>query len=100
MDQVTEALVAGVASLVKAFNPHRFIVGGGVIEGQPELVKKIAQGVYARALKAAAASLQILPAKLKGNAGVIGAAALTIRSFKKEGDDLNRDCFEGVKDAS
>jgi glucokinase len=85
MDQVTEALVAGVASLVNALNPRHFIVGGGVIEGQPELVKKIAQGVYARALKAATASLQILPAKLKGNAGVIGAAALAIRSFKNEG---------------
>lgn len=84
MDQVTEALIAGVVSLVNAFNPHHFIVGGGVIEGQPELVKKIAQGVYARALKAATASLQILPAKLKGNAGVIGAAALAIRSFKNE----------------
>lgn len=85
MSKVTESLIAGVVSLVNAFNPNRFIVGGGVIEGQPEIVEQIGRGVHSRALKTATASLQILPAKLKGDAGVIGAAALTIRLFQNEG---------------
>jgi len=81
IDRAVEALIAGSVSLVHAFNPHHLIFGGGVTEGQPELVERIAQGVYRRALKVAAASLQILPAKLGGDAGVIGAAAFAIRLF-------------------
>ena len=81
IDRVVEALIAGSVSLIHAFNPHHLIFGGGVTEGQPELVERIAQGVYRRALKVAAASLQILPAKLGGDAGVVGAAAFAIRSF-------------------
>jgi glucokinase len=80
VDQVAQALVAGAVSLVNAFNPCRLILGGGVIEGLPELVERVDKGVRQSALTAACSPLQVLPAQLHNDAGVIGAAALAMRS--------------------
>jgi glucokinase len=81
--EVEKALIAGAVSLVNAFNPCRLILGGGVIEGLPELVGRIAQGVRRQALKAATELLQTMPSQLHNDAGVVGAAVLAMRSFKK-----------------
>ena len=80
VNQAAEALVAGITSLVNAFNPCRLILGGGVIEGLPEWIDRIEKGVRQRALAAALASLQVLPAQLHSDAGVVGAAALAMRA--------------------
>jgi glucokinase len=80
VDQVAEALIAGCMGLVNAVNPCRLILGGGVIEGLPELVDRVDHGVRERALTAATAPLKVVAAQLNGDAGVIGAAALAIRS--------------------
>jgi glucokinase len=85
VDGVNEALVAGAVSLANAFNPCRLILGGGVIEGLPELVQRVDRGVRQRALAASSGPLQVMPAQLHGDAGVIGAGALATRSFVKEG---------------
>jgi glucokinase len=76
VDQVAQALIAGAVSLVNAFNPCRLILGGGVIEGLPELVDRVEAGVRPQALAAAAAPLTVVRAQLHNEAGVIGAAAL------------------------
>jgi glucokinase len=88
VEQVAQALIAGAVSIVNAFNPSRLILGGGVIEGLPDLVDQIDQGVRKRALPAATKPLQILRAELGNDAGVVGAAALAIRTFtsKEPGD--------------
>lgn len=70
-----EALAAGVASIVNAFNPCLLILGGGVIEGQPELVDTVKEEVPARALEPPLRSLGIVKAALGPHAGAIGAAA-------------------------
>jgi len=67
--------------LIHAFNPSRLILGGGVIEGVPELVHRVAEGVSQRALAASTQGLEILPSKLKENAGVIGSAMLAIHTL-------------------
>lgn len=77
-----QALIAGMISLVNAFNPCRLILGGGVIDGLPEWVEQVEKGIGERALKAATGSLQVLSAKLGDDAGVIGAAALAMQSFR------------------
>lgn len=73
--EVKDALIAGVASIVNAFNPSRLILGGSVIQYNPMLIEAIKKGVSSRALKAATDHLEIVEAKLKSQAGVIGAAA-------------------------
>jgi glucokinase len=80
VDEVAEALIAGATGLVNAFNPCRLILGGGVMEGMPELLDRIDQGVRQRALAAARDPLQVLPAELHNDAGVVGAAALALRA--------------------
>ncbi len=82
IERAAQALIAGCTSIVNAFNPCRLILGGGVIEGLPQLVGQIDQGMRKRALPAATKSLQILPAKLGSDAGVVGAATLAFQTFK------------------
>jgi glucokinase len=84
VDEVAEALIAGATGLVNAFNPCRLILGGGVMEGLPELLDRIDQGVRQRALAVARDPLQVLPAQLHNDAGVVGAAALAMRSAAEE----------------
>jgi glucokinase len=52
------------------------ILGGGVIEGIPELIQIVKNIVPTMALEAAVEKLQIVKAALGSNAAVIGAAAL------------------------
>lgn len=75
VEEVKVALVAGVTSLVNAFNPSRVIMGGGIMNGNPEFIEIIKVGVAKNALQAALQGLEIVPAALKNDAGVIGAAA-------------------------
>jgi glucokinase len=79
LDQAAQALIAGAISIVNAFNPCRLILGGGVIEGLPEWMDRLDEGVRQRALPAARAPLEVLPAQLRKDAGVVGAAALLLR---------------------
>jgi glucokinase len=83
--ETAEALIAGAVGLINAFNPARLILGGGVIEGLPELIQHIDQGIRVKALRAASENLQVLPAELHNDAGVIGAAALAMRRFGAKG---------------
>ncbi len=82
--EIADALSAGAISLVNAYNPSRLILGGGVVEGMPELVELVEKQVCNRSLAAATSRLTIIPAKLNNDAGVIGAAALAIHSRDKE----------------
>lgn len=81
MDRATEATIAASVGIVNAFNPCRPILGGGVVEGYPKLVEIVQEGVRRRAPGAATERLEVLKAKLGGNAGVVGAAALALSSF-------------------
>jgi glucokinase len=81
VDEVARALIAGTVSLVNAFNPCRLILGGGVMQGLPELIGRVEAGIRRAALNTATEGLEVLPARLKGDAGVVGAATLAIQSF-------------------
>ncbi len=80
MDTAAQALVAGCVSLVNAFNPCRLILGGGVIEGMPGLVDRIKEGLNKFALMTAISRLEVLPAQLRNDAGVIGIAVYALRT--------------------
>jgi glucokinase len=80
LQEVTKALIAGGVTLVNAFNPERLILGGGIVEGLPELVGWVGEGVRCHALGAATEPLQVLASLLGNDAGAIGAAACAMRS--------------------
>lgn len=79
VDAAAEALIAGCVGLINAFNPCRLIVGGGVLDGLPELLQRLEAGLRKRALAAATEVLTVVLAELGDDAGVIGAAALAMQ---------------------
>ena len=76
VEETGQYLAAGVVSIVNAFNPCLVVLGGGVVEGIPDLVPMVNKITRNNALKANIEKLKIVKAALGGNAGVIGAAAL------------------------
>jgi glucokinase len=84
IDNLADALIAGATALVNAFAPCRLILGGGIMEGIPQLLERIEKGVNKYALKAATKNLEVLPAKLHNDSGVIGAAAFALHSIKTQ----------------
>lgn len=81
MRETGEALGAGIAAIANAFNPCMVILGGGVIEGMPELVAAAEAEARRRALEAAIVSLQVVKAGLGKHAGTVGAAMWARRSL-------------------
>ncbi len=78
IDSAVQALGAGVAGLVNALNPCLVILGGGIVEGMPELVSRVEDQVRSRALNAALTQLSFRAARLGNEAGIIGAASLAM----------------------
>ena len=58
-------------------------------DGLTELLERIDQGVRQKALAAATQSFKVLPAGLKNDAGVIGAATLATLLFGKKEERRN-----------
>lgn len=81
LEQVIKALIAGCASLVNAFNPQRLILGGGLIDGFPEIITFIEEGIRRDSLKAATKNLEVVRAKL-GKERVLGSAAVIFDLLK------------------
>lgn len=82
--EVRKALIAGFASLVNLYNPCRLIIGGGFIDGMPEMIQIIERGIKEIALQAATQSLEVHRARLEKKAGVIGAAAAIFDQLKRK----------------
>ncbi|WP_455368924.1 ROK family protein [[Eubacterium] cellulosolvens] len=81
VEETSRYIAAGVSSIVNAFNPCLIVLGGGVIEGIPELIQMIEAQTKKEALKPAIERLRFTKASLGGNAGVVGAAALAQRKL-------------------
>ncbi len=84
VEETGRYLAAGVVSIVNAFNPCLLVLGGGVIEGIPELIPIVKDVVQSRALEAATEKLKIVNATLGGDAGAIGAATLAQKLVNKD----------------
>ena len=76
-------MAAGVVSLINAFNPCRLILGGGIVDGIPELIKMVKDNVQTRALYVSVKKCEILKSPLGSNAAVIGSALLARNLVKK-----------------
>jgi glucokinase len=79
LDIVNEAgryLGYGLASAINLLNPSRIILGGGVIEAVGLLFHVAERTARREALATSAQSVEIVPAALGDNAGVVGAAML------------------------
>ena len=85
IEETGTALGVGLAAIVNAFNPELLILGGGVVEGLPNLVEIAERELGRRALAAALKPLRVVRSKLGADAGVIGAALFARESTRKRG---------------
>jgi glucokinase len=73
--EVGEALAAASISVVNALNPEVLILGGGVVDGLPELTDTVRERVAMWALPSAGRDVRVLRSRLGANSGAVGAAA-------------------------
>jgi glucokinase len=76
VEETGEYLGAGVVGIVNAFNPCLLVLGGGVIEGLPDLITIVEEIARENALKSNVREFKIVKAGLGGKAGVLGASSL------------------------
>ncbi len=67
----------GLASVINLVNPSRIILGGGVIESVPSLLKLADRTARRESLATPAAKVEIVTAGLGDNSGIVGAALLS-----------------------
>jgi glucokinase len=77
-----EYLAAGVANAIQTLNPEVVVIAGGVINAGDRLFKPLKEEVKKRTFAVTYQAARIVPAKLGGLAGAIGAAGVVIN----EGD--------------
>jgi glucokinase len=73
-------LGVGLSNVIWLLNPHRIVVGGGVAKSGERLIGKIRSTIRERTEKTFWESLEIVPATLGNDAGMIGAATLALES--------------------
>lgn len=80
--ETSEYLSAGLVGIINAFNPCLLVLGGGVLEGLPELIRTVENSIQKRALKPSVEKLKVVKAALGNKAGIVGAAALAQAKLK------------------
>jgi glucokinase len=75
-DEVADLLGTAIANTVTLLNPARVILGGGVLLGSPRLAALVRDAYAARVSRTAAVGVDLVPAALGDDAGVVGAALL------------------------
>ena len=73
LDDWIGEIAEGLAGLVHLFNPQLILIGGGVSSQQELLIEPLARQVKARVMPAFAQGLEIRPAALANDAGLVGA---------------------------
>ena len=81
LDEAGNLLGIALANLVTVLNPALLLLGGGVLNGSPRMMRAATAGIDAHASKAARAVLRIGEPQLGDHAGVVGAALLARASL-------------------
>ncbi|MEJ2503179.1 MAG: ROK family protein [Gemmatimonadota bacterium] len=76
MKETAKFLGAGIANIINILNPEMVVIAGGVTRAGDHLFVPLRSEVRRRAFTSAEEACQIVPAKLMGSAGVIGAIAM------------------------
>lgn len=74
-------LGAGLASLIYILTPEAVIIGGGVSASAKFFLPAAEEEISRRVLASSRAALQLLPAQLGNDAGMVGAAKLALQSL-------------------
>lgn len=82
--EVAAALGTGLASLANAFNPSLIVLGGGMIAGWDLYHEGMLAEMRRRAFAAVTAGLEVVPARLGDDAGILGAAKLALDNWVRQ----------------
>lgn len=69
-------LGTAIANATTLLNPARVVLGGGVLSGCPNLARIVRAQVIDKTARAARAGVEVVPAELGDDAGLVGAALL------------------------
>ena len=95
MDYARRAFAAAVVTIVDIFNPTRVVVGGGIAIGQGDrLLQPAREAVERLAFRRQAARVEIVPAQLGDDVGLIGALSLVRLARVNEDRGLKQDSNE------
>ncbi len=90
MEGARQAFAAAMVSIVNVFNPQRVIVGGGIAMGQGDRLLQPARDAVERlSFRRQAARVEIVPAQLGDDVGLVGAVSLVGLARVGEDRDLN-----------
>ncbi|MDP2471295.1 MAG: ROK family protein [Candidatus Palauibacterales bacterium] len=78
LEETGSYLGRAMVGLVHIFNPRRIVLGGGVIDGNPDLVAQVEAVIRDQAIAVATERLEVRRSKLGQQAGVIGSATLAL----------------------
>ncbi|MBO0600581.1 ROK family protein [Sporosarcina sp. E16_3] len=74
MNEVVESLAHGIYSIICLLDPHRIVLGGGVINNNPYLVDLLKDSLKQYLIPEQQQSLErLFTSELKGDSGIIGA---------------------------
>lgn len=73
-----QAIGEVLAGIINFINPSLIVVGGGVSKSGQRLIATIKEVILSKSTPLATSTLEVVPSKLGGMAGVIGAAALVV----------------------
>lgn len=77
-EETLDLLAAGVTSAIHAFDPQRVILGGGVTAAGDALFPPLRQRVEGMVMPFYRPHLDIRPAALAADVGILGAAAVAL----------------------
>jgi len=77
-DETMEILGTGIANVINIFNPRRVVLGGGITNFGSTLFDPIRRIALSRAMGPLTEVVEIVPAQLGGQVGVLGAVAVAL----------------------
>lgn len=77
-EETVAILGAGIANVVNIFNPQRVVIGGGITNFGDLLFDPVRRIALERAMQPLASVVDIVPAELGAQVGVLGAAAVAL----------------------
>jgi glucokinase len=87
-DRAAQALAAGIAATATLVEIHVAVIGGGVANAGPILFDPLREHLTRYATLSFAAGVDVVPAKLGTDAGLVGAAAAAAQALSIEGFTL------------
>jgi glucokinase len=73
----------GMANVVSLLDPEKIVIGGGVSKAGPAVFETVREVIDRRCFKTLAEGVEVVPAELGTDAGMVGALGIILSKIKK-----------------